>query len=183
MSETILHKTKSKKDTQGNLVTEITETRIKNRDKKDKFMLLYVEAYSHLAEFPKIANKVLAEILKRMNTGDNTIALTAVARAEIRETLQINNQQISLAMKQLCDCQIIQKKKLNQRVFDYKLNPYIFGSGTWADIKKQRLQFNYNFDFESKESSMNVEVTTHYDGIDIPENRVIESEHIKSSKL
>ncbi|WP_281651219.1 hypothetical protein [Helicobacter bilis] len=34
MAETILHKTRSKKDTQGNLVTEITETRIKNREKR-----------------------------------------------------------------------------------------------------------------------------------------------------
>ena len=47
MAETIIHKSKTKKDTQGNLATETSETRIKNREKKDKFMLLYVEAYSH----------------------------------------------------------------------------------------------------------------------------------------
>ena len=182
MAETIIHKSKTKKDTQGNLAIETSETRIKNREKKDKFMLLYVEAYSHLTEIPKIANKVLAEILKRMNTGDNTIALTAVARAEIREKLGINNQQISLAMKQLCDCMIIEKRKLNQRVFDYKLNPYIFGSGSWADIKKQRLNFNYNFDFEVSESKLNVEVETQYIGEDTTEKRSIDSKYFKKNE-
>ena len=146
MAETIIHKSKTKKDMQGNLATETSETRIKNREKKDKFMLLYVEAYSHL---------VLAEILKRMNTGDNTIALDAVFRKEIRDKFNITNAQISMALKKLCHHQIIERKEINQRLFQYKLNPYIFGSGSWADIKKQRLNFNYNFDFEVSESRHN----------------------------
>lgn len=166
MAETILHKTRSKKDTQGNLVTEITETRIKNREKKDKFMLLYVEAYSHLTDLPKIANKVLAEILQTMVTGDNVINITAAKRIQICELLEINPQQLSLALKQLCNCNIIQKRQLNQRVFEYVLNPYIFGSGSWAEIKQQRIRFDYSIDMQNSKSSLDVEVSTEYEGSD-----------------
>ena len=34
MAETIIHKSKTKKDTQGNLATETSETRIKNKQQK-----------------------------------------------------------------------------------------------------------------------------------------------------
>ena len=182
MAETIIHKSKTKKDTQGNLATETSETRIKNREKKDKFMLLYVEAYSHLTEIPQYANKVLAEILKRMNTGDNTIALDAVFRKEIRDKFNVTNAQISMALKKLCHHQIIERKEINQRLFQYKLNPYIFGSGSWADIKKQRLNFNYNFDFEASESKLNVEVETQYIGEDTTEKRSIDSKYFKKNE-
>ena len=163
MAETIIHKSKTKKDTQGNLVTETSETRIKNREKKDKFMLLYVEAYSHLANLPKVANSILAEILQSMVTGDNTIRLDSASRVEIMQNLGVTNAQISTALKQLCEQNIIQKVMLNKRTFKYVLNPYIFGSGSWADIRQQRIRFDYILDKTSKDSRIEAKVTTKYE--------------------
>ena len=172
MAETILHKTRSKKDTQGNLVTEITETRIKNREKRDKFMLLYVGAYSHLANLPKVANSILAEILQSMVTGDNTIRLDSASRVEIMQNIGVTNAQISVALKQLCEQNIIQKVMLNKRTFKYVLNPYIFGSGSWTEIKQQHIRFDYILDNQGQESKVESSVVTHYEDGSVDEKKI-----------
>ncbi len=141
-----------------------TQTTIKKTaKKKDKFMLLYVEAYSHVSDLSKTTNMVLAELLKSTTTGENVIPLTTALRARLREKLNISPSQLSISLNELCDKMILFKEIINKRVFEYKLNPYIFGSGTWADIKKQRLNFDYAFDFENKESNVNLTISTQYE--------------------
>lgn len=126
-------------------------------------MLLYVEAYSHVSDLSKTTNMVLAELLKSTTTGENVIPLTTALRARLREKLNISPSQLSISLNELCDKMILFKEIINKMVFEYKLNPYIFGSGTWADIKKQRLNFDYAFDFENKESNVNLTISTQYE--------------------
>lgn len=139
-----------------------TQTTIKKTDKKDMFMLLYVEAYSHVSNLSKTTNIVLSELLKAVGTGNNTIPLTTAFRARLRDKLDISPSQLSISLNELCQKMILYKETINQRVFEYKLNPYIFGSGTWADIKKQRLNFDYKFDFMNKKSDVELTISTEY---------------------
>ncbi|RDU64882.1 hypothetical protein CQA53_07370 [Helicobacter didelphidarum] len=147
----------------GNLVEkEQTSIKLKNTDKKDKFMLLYVEAYSHVSNLSKTTNIVLSELLKSVTTGENIVPLTTAFRSRLRNKLKISPSQLSISLNELCDKMILKKEQINQRVFEYKLNPYIFGSGTWADIRKQRLNFEYDFDFSEHTSSSNLTISTEY---------------------
>ncbi|WP_285818981.1 MULTISPECIES: hypothetical protein [Helicobacter] len=135
-------------------------------------MLLYVGAYSHLANLPKVANSILAEILQSMVTGDNTIRLDSASRVEIMQNIGVTNAQISVALKQLCEQNIIQKVMLNKRTFKYVLNPYIFGSGSWAEIKQQRIRFDYILDNQTQESKLESSVVTYYEDGSVDEIKI-----------
>ena len=163
MAETIIHKTKTKKDTQGNLITETSETRIKNREKKDKFMLLYVENFMHLTKLNRKTLEVLALIISRRVTyGNNEVIIDSKFRVEIANELGMNKQNISRSIKELNDNNIINRKQISDRIYSYYLNPYIFGNGDFNAVEKQRIQYCYDFDFSGFSVKKSMEVSTEY---------------------
>ncbi|RDU64881.1 hypothetical protein CQA53_07365 [Helicobacter didelphidarum] len=139
------------------------ESFIIKKVKRDKFMLLYVEAFSHLTKLNRKTLEVLALIISRRVTyGSNEVIIDSKFRVEVMAELGMNKQNISRAIKELCDNNVINRKQISDRVFSYYLNPFIFGNGDFNAVERQRVQYYYDFDFNGFSMKKSIEVLTDY---------------------
>lgn len=108
-------------------------------DKEPDYVKLYITDIMKLSDLPKSCNSLLMELLKRA-TYSNEIVIVKSIRESICKTLGIADITFRKAMEQFVDKGILTKQ--NKNVF--VANPFLFGRGSWADIKNLRLMVEYN---------------------------------------
>lgn len=106
---------------------------------EEGYVKLYLKHACYLQGLQHSEHAILYELFQFMNYR-NEIALPKIYKKEIvRETgLSVNTVNNAL-------CQMVEKKILFRIEKSlYKVNPYLFGKGSWKDIKKLRMTIDYN---------------------------------------
>lgn len=125
-------------------VTRETKTTTTNWGTEPDYIKLYLQDVLYLSDLPTQYASALMAIVKRVTyAGDDhgmCLILAPMIRDDMCKELGLKNRQ-SLA-------NVLQKLVKGQILFHvgrgvYRLNPYLFGRGTWADIAKIRMEVNY----------------------------------------
>lgn len=152
-------------DVDNGVKKQVIEETIISREKKERFYIAYVDKLMAFTNLKKQTQKMLVLLLSDyIMVGTNRIGLGAYERKEIAERLETSTQVVTNALKEMCDKDIL-KKKGDGRICSYFLNPYIFGSGSWKEIKRQRIEYITEFDFDNLEYKSVLQSTTHYHDI------------------
>jgi hypothetical protein len=120
------------------LVTQKT-TQTFLTDKEPDYVKLYITDIMKLSNIPKSCNSVLMALLNKSNY-DNEIILIKAIRQEICKRLGIGDSTFRKAIDEFIDKGILTKKSKGI----YIANPFLFGRGSWQDIKNIRLLVEYN---------------------------------------
>lgn len=108
-------------------------------DKEPDFVKVYLNDIMQLSNLPKSSNKVLMALLAKTNY-QNEIILHPLVRKEVCAELSIAEVTFRKAVDQFVETGILTKKASNY----YIANPYLFGKGSWENIRKIRLLVEYN---------------------------------------
>lgn len=167
----LLERTQTKVDSEGNVSHSEERTSIV-RERREKFMLLYVENYNHLIGLQRRTQEILAIVLARKVTyGTNEVLLDSVFRAEMAKELNTTRQTVNNSIAELVARKVLQRQKLPGG-WRYHLNPYLFGSGEWNSIKQMRQQFTLDYDFHNYKATKTLTTVTQYDNDDINNKNV-----------
>ncbi|MGX2973268.1 hypothetical protein [Helicobacter sp. T3_23-1059] len=140
-------------------------------EKRERFMLLYVENFNLVVELRQKTQRVLAKLLaNKVTYGSNEVVLSAGVRTQIAEELETSKQVIANAISELVSKKVLKRKKLNGGGCLYYLNPYLFGQGEWNTIQKQRQQFTIDFDFVNYQAQKEIKTITSHDGLPDKDN-------------
>ena len=162
----LLERTQTKVDSEGNVSHSEERTSIV-RERREKFMLLYVENYNHLIGLQRRTQEILAIVLARKVTyGTNEVLLDSVFRAEMAKELNTTKQTVHNSIAELVTRKVLQRQKLPGG-WRYHLNPYLFGTGEWNSIKQMRQQFTLDYDFHNYKATKTLTTVTQYDNDDI----------------
>lgn len=124
-------------DEDGTVKSELRETYV---EKEPDYVKLYLQDIALLNDIPKWVGGVLYELLKRLEWGTNEIILNASVKRRIATDLGIAAKSVDNALVAFV------KKNILSRVDTgiYRANPYLFGRGSWEDIKRIRLSIVYD---------------------------------------
>ena len=111
----------------------------KSVEVEPSFVKLYLDDIARLKELPKSCSGILYEMLRLM-TYDNEIVLNVFARRRIAERLNTTEGYIYKTINHFISCGLITRLGAST----YLVNPYIFGKGKWADVKKIRVTIDYD---------------------------------------
>lgn len=115
----------------------LTATRIV--EKEPDYVKLYLSDIMKLSDLPKSSNSLLMELLRRSNYINEIIIVKSI-RIEICQILNIAEITFRKNMEQFIAKGILTQK--GQGV--YKTNPFLFGKGSWENIRNIRLMVEYN---------------------------------------
>lgn len=143
---------KSNKTSKGKVVREVTvvdeEGVVKSQlresyvDKEPDFIKLYLKDLVMLNDIPKWVSGILFELLKRMEWSNNEIVLNSSIKKRIALELNITAQTIDNALGKFVKKNIL--KRLDSGI--YQANPFLFGRGSWENIRQIRLSVTYDKD-------------------------------------
>ena len=108
-------------------------------EKEPDYIKLYLADIMRLSDIPKSGNALLMSLLRKSNY-QNEIVIVKSIREEICEELNLADVTFRKALDQFIAKGILTKK--NKNVFI--ANPFLFGKGSWQNIKNIRLTVNYN---------------------------------------
>ena len=120
---------------------KITKEKTKSRtvhETEPHFVKLYINDICKLNDIPKLGNAVLNELLPLMNY-QNEIVLNAGVKRRIVESLNTSRASLDNSLTKLVKSDIL--RRVDTGIF--KLNPFLFGKGSWGDIKNIRVEWNY----------------------------------------
>jgi len=132
------------KETGSIKATEQTKVRKVKVEKEPSFIKLYLNDICKLNNIPKSSNAVLNELLKHTNY-ENEIVLNMGIKKRMIVSLDTTIATLNNSISKLNKAGII--KKIDSGI--YKLTPYIFGKGEWANIKKIRIKWEYGKNFRA----------------------------------
>ena len=169
-SKVLHHHTKSLNMDTGEVVETETKVLLK-KQKRERFMKLYVENFGMVVELSKKTQAVLAKIISNLVTyGTNQVVLSSGIRTQLAEELETSKQVIANAISELVTKEVLGRKKLSGGGFVFHLNPHIFGNGEWNTIEKQRQQYTIDYDFQNYTATKEVTAITSYEGLPDKEN-------------
>ena len=122
---------------------EITETIVKKDrtvkiEKEPDYIKLYLQDICKLNDLPKTSSKLLKKLLKYSNY-ENLILLPSYIKKIIAKELETSIPTIDNSLSKLTKKGILRREGTGV----YRLNPHLFGKGSWQDIKKIRLTWEY----------------------------------------
>lgn len=120
-------------------LTETKFTREINVSREPDYIKLYIADLIKLNDLPKSTSNILYSLLKNM-TYDNEIIIIASLKRKISNELKISIETINKAVQSLNNNGIISRKDSGL----YSVNPYLFGRGSWSNIREFRLKVTYN---------------------------------------
>jgi predicted transcriptional regulator len=136
--------TKQKKITKKNHITgEITEEEIEHTLKFPKtadFVMTFTKDLGYMKNLSKGEILVMFGLLKLV-TLDNEIILNIAVKERICKEFEIKISSINPIISNLKKKEMIYQKDRGV----YALNTYLFGKGSWANIKKQRMLIEWDF--------------------------------------
>jgi hypothetical protein len=127
-------------DYQTGELTNSKIVKIAKIDREPDYIKLYLKDISALKNIPKTNNEILYELFKLANYDTNLIVLNSYLKNMIADNLNIKFQTIQNAITKFVKEEIL----IRQGVGTYLLNPYLFGKGSWNNLKELRLTITYN---------------------------------------
>ena len=106
--------------------------------KEPDFVKLYLDDLVMLKDIPQWVSGVLYSLLKQMNY-QNEIVLNSTIKKRIAADLGIVTKTIDNALVTFVKKGILSRQDTGV----YQANPYLFGKGEWANIRKIRLRVDY----------------------------------------
>lgn len=125
-------------------VTRQTSTKTTNWGAEPDYIKIYLQDVLYLKDMSSQYASAVLSLLKRATyAGENhgmCIVLAPLIRDDICAELGLKNRQsLSNILRKLVQGEILYSVGRNV----YRLNPYLFGKGTWADIAKIRMEVTY----------------------------------------
>lgn len=126
----------------GEILASENSKEIKFREKEPGYIKLYLEGIGKLTGLAENNSTILYALLKRLEFGTNMIMLNAYLKSQIALECGVAVGSVNNTLSKLV------KKNLFLKIGTgaYKANPMVFGSGSWDDIKKIRLEIEYSKD-------------------------------------
>ena len=144
-------------DAEGNCISEYQNKVVKYSDEPN-YVKVYLDTVLYLSDLPKGYNSILMSFLKHMtyasqnnHYGGQVIYTNKQMKEDIALQNNVSFPRVSQALSDFC------KGKLFERIgtATYRVNPYLFGKGEWADIAKIRMEIT--FDAEGKRVMSEIE--------------------------
>ena len=131
-------------------ITSKSETKtIRLTTSGEKFFKFFVDSIGNLYGLSTASSfKVLFAILQMATTRDNAVNLRYGMKGHICQIIGIHINSFSKSLSELVNKEIL--KKTDSKDY-YRLNPYIFGQGSFIDIEKLRQSIEFEFDFKKGE--------------------------------
>jgi hypothetical protein len=126
-------------DSEGN-VKEITQREVSSKKipAEPNFIKLYLQDICKLNDLPKTSSKLLNELLKYSNY-ENLILLPAGIKKEIAKKLDTTVATLDNALSKLTKKEVLKREGTGM----YRLNPFLFGKGSWANVSEIRVNWSY----------------------------------------
>jgi hypothetical protein len=121
------------------LSTETITTKYVERE--PDFVKLYISDILKLSDISKGNNDILLALLKRINY-ENEVFVMSHVKEEIAKELNLKVVTINKAISILSEKNILLRKARGC----YLMNPFFFGRGKWENIKKIRMELEYDTD-------------------------------------
>lgn len=122
-----------------------SESRVFNMGAEPDFIKLYLQDVLYLSDMPTQYSDVLLSLLKRVTYASDEYGMCVVLVPGIKDAVC---DEVGFKKRQSLDnvLQKFVKGKILYRVGRgiYRLNPYLFGRGTWSDISRLRLEISYD---------------------------------------
>jgi len=122
----------------GTLIAQTTQ-QITFVEREPDYVKLYITDIMKLNNLPKSCNSLLMELLRKANYSNEIIIVKSI-RLEICKRLDIAEITFRKGMELFIDKGILTRKDKNVFI----ANPFLFGRGSWDNIKNIRLMVNYN---------------------------------------
>lgn len=127
-------------DSNGEVKEQTSKSTTKIRvEQEPDFVKLYIKDICKLNDIPTTGNNILNELLKYMGY-DNLVLLPSGVKKKITEDLDLGKSTLDNTLGKLVKKDILKREGVGM----YKLNPYLFGRGSWKDIKGIRATWTYN---------------------------------------
>lgn len=125
----------------GEIVEQLSTytTKLSVSETEPRYVKLYLDDIAKLEGITGSQNSVLLGILKLTQFSTNEVILNKYNREKIASSLDTTDQVIRNTISNFVKREILFKIATGV----YKLNPYLFGSGTWQQIKGLRMTIEY----------------------------------------
>ena len=120
-------------------IRESTTTKTIKIPSEPPFVKLYLADMCKMYDIPKIGNNVLNELLKLTNY-NNEIILNSTIKKRIEKSLILKRGILDNNLNKLKKANILKSEERGV----YQLNPNLFGKGSWHDINKLRVIWDYS---------------------------------------
>lgn len=120
------------------LTTETVTTKFVERE--PDFVKIYIRDILKLSDISKGGNDILLSLLKRMNY-ENEVFILSYVKEDIAKELNLKAVTINKMVGILTEKNILIRKARGC----YLINPFFFGRGKWENIKKIRMELEYDF--------------------------------------
>lgn len=127
-------------DANGEFLSSVSQKTSKV-EAEPPFIKLYIKDLLYLKNLPKGLNVVLLALLRRIDY-KNQIVVNVGIKRQISEESGVSVDRISHSITEFIKKKILFRKDTGI----YLANPYLFGKGTWADIKNIRLTIEYSLE-------------------------------------
>lgn len=133
-------------DSAGKVIQK-RSTRVISWGEEPAYIKLYVKDLMYMADMPKQYANLTMSLLKRVSYAgeQDGMCVTLVPRIKKSICQELGWEKVSTLDNAL---QKLLKGKIIYRVDRgvYRLNPYLFGKGDWADISKIRMEIGYSIE-------------------------------------
>lgn len=126
-------------DTETGEVKKMINTTTAYVNREPDYIKLYIADIVKLHDLSNSTNSILMNILAYMRY-DNSIALGSYEKTAICEKLKVQLVTVNHCIRALCSKGILTRQAQGR----YLVNPYLFGKGSWEDIKSIRLTVRYD---------------------------------------
>ena len=120
-------------------VRESSTTKVMRIPSEPPFIKLYLADMCKMHNIPKVGNNVLNELLKLTNY-NNEIVLNSTIKKRIESELNLKKGMLDNNLTKLKKANILKSEERGV----YLLNPNLFGKGSWHDISKLRVVWDYS---------------------------------------
>lgn len=117
-------------------------TKISTTETEPRYVKLYLDDISKIQGLTNNQNSILLGILQLTSFNTNEVILNKYNREKIAQNINTTDQVIRNAISNLVKREILFKIATGV----YKLNPFLFGSGSWQNIKGLRMTIEYTND-------------------------------------
>lgn len=115
---------------------------MRKRTKEENSVKFYTSPTLFVNNLSTTSVAVLFYLLKRMSDAGDTnggqmVYLNHCLKLKICDKIGVKNRTLSKALSDLCDNKVMRKIAMDT----YQVNPFLFGKGSWDDIRGVRLDF------------------------------------------
>lgn len=128
----------------GEITTDITTVTYPTGD-EPPYVKLYIADVLYLRDMPRRYEAITLALLKRVSYAGDEQGLCVSVNRFVKESIckEIGWENTISVDNAL---QVLMKGEILYRVARgvYRFNPYLFGRGNWADVKRLRMEINYD---------------------------------------